>query len=422
MKSYSIHLNISRLIASVFCCLAFLLVASCADDPKDDSVIYDKDDSKSLYDLDTLEYVYLLEEGNWQSDNGQMSLITNGSIHRNYFSEVNGTKIGDTPEDIIVIPDRNMLAISVNWSNIVYFTDLSGKILGQTEDIPNCRHMCTDGDYVYISSYAHKTALGETYQKGYLAKIRISDFAEVATCEVGWEPEGVAYYNGKIYVANTGGYAFSEDHEYENTVMAVDAATMVVTDTVSIVNTAGQRVINLYGEMSQSGEYLCINSPGDYYDVQPSTVIFNCATHEYKVFDGIPATYNTTLLSGKFFVIGSTFSYHTGEYLYNVGTIDPTTGEYSSGLFENAAGAYKETVKEVVDGMTNPYCCYQNPYTGHVYVVDAATYASPGKVYEFDEMGVLVPVGGKKSRSCYINAGHMIAIDPALVRANNMSK
>ncbi len=420
MRLNSVHISISRL-AAAFCCLALLVVASCAEDPKGDDVIYDKDDSESLYDLDTLEYVYLLEEGNWQSDNGQMSLITNGSIHRNYFSEVNGTKIGDTPEDIIVIPGRDMLAISVNWSNIVYFTDLSGKILGQTEDIPNCRHMCSDGDYVYISSYAHKTALGETYEKGYLAKIRISDFTEVATCEVGWEPEGVAYYNGKVYVANTGGYAFSENHDYENTVMAVDASTMKVTDTVSIVNTAGQRVINLYGEMSQSCEYLCINSPGDYYDVQPSTVIFNCATHEYKVFEGIPATYNTTLLSGKFFVIGSTFSYHTGEYLYNVGTIDPATGEYEAGVFENAAGALKETVKEVVDGMTNPYCCYQNPYTGHLYVVDAKTYASPGKVYEFDEMGVLVPVGGKKSRSCYINAGHMIAIDPALVRENKLN-
>ncbi len=421
MKPYSIYRNASRLIATAVCCLALPLAVSCADDPKEDSVIYDKDDSKSLYELDTLEYVYLLEEGNWQSDNGQMSLITNGSIHRDYFSEVNGTKIGDTPEDVIVIPGRNMLAISVNWSNIVYFTDLSGKIIGQTEDIPNCRHMCTDGDYVYISSYAHKTALGETYEKGYLAKIRISDFTEVATCEVGWEPEGVAYYDGKVFVANTGGYAFSENHDYDNTVMAVDAATMKVTDTVSIVNKAGDRVINLYGEMSQSGEYLCINSPGDYYDVQPSTVIFNCKTLGYKVFDGIPATYNTTLLSGKFFVIGSTFSYYTGEYLYNVGTIDPATGEYTEEGFENAAGLYKTTIKEVVDEMTNPYCCYQNPYTGHVYVVDAATYASPGKVYEFDEMGVLVPVDGKKFRRCYINAGHMIAIDPELVRSNNLN-
>ncbi len=399
--------------------LIALFVASCAQDVEPEYIDYtpDKTDSATTAKLDTLEYLFLLEEGNWQSDNGQMSLITNGTISRNYFSEVNGTKIGDTPEDIILIPDKNMMAISVNWSNIVYFTDLKGQIVGQTEDIPNCRHMCTDGEFVYISSYAHKTALGETYEKGYIAKIRISDFKVVKTCEVGWEPEGVAYYDGRVFVANTGGYAFSENHDYDNTVMAVDAESMTVTDTVAIVNNAGQKVINLYGEMSQSGEYLCINSPGDYYDVQPSAVIFNCTDGSYKVYEGVPATYNTTLLSGKFFVVGSTFSYYTGEYKYNVGTIDPVSGQYDQDVFETSAGTFKETVKAVIDEMSNPYCCYQNPYTGHLYIVDATSYASPGRVYEFDEMGVLIPIDGKKYRSCYINAGHMIAVPPTLVRS-----
>ena len=407
-----------KTITQISSILISLLIVSCAKDVEPEYIDYvpDDADSATTANLDTLEYLFLLEEGNWQSDNGQMSLITNGSIARNYFSEVNGTKIGDTPEDIILIPDQNMMAISVNWSNIVYFTDLKGKIIGQTEDIPNCRHMCTDGQYVYISSYAHKTALGETYEKGYLAKISISDFSVVKTCEVGWEPEGVAYYNGKVFVANTGGYAFSENHDYDNTVMAVDAESMTVTDTVSIVNKSGQKVINLYGELSQSGDYLCINSPGDYYDVQPSAVILNCATLDYVVYDGIPATYNTTLLSGKFFVVGSSFSYYTGEYKYNVGTIDPVSGVYTADSLETASGTFKATVKDEVDDMTNPYCCYQNPYTGHLYIVDATSYASPGRVYEFDEMGVLVTIDGKKYRSCYINAGHMIAVPPSLVR------
>ena len=85
-----------------------------------------------------------------------------------------------------------------------------------------------------------------------------TSFTVVATSEVGYEPEGIALYKGHLFVANTGGYAEQEsDHDYETTVSIIDAATMTV------VKTIDTHVPNLYGEMSQSGRYLCINSPGD---------------------------------------------------------------------------------------------------------------------------------------------------------------
>lgn len=372
--------------------------------------------TKDFVSVSSDEYVILLNEGNWQSDNGQVSLIRNHEITNQWFRSVNNTKIGDTPEDIIYIPEKNLLAISVNWSNIIYFIRPDGKIVAQTENIPNCRHMCVDDrGYLYITSYAHETALGETYERGYVAKVDLNNYNIVSTIEVGYEPEGIAFYDGKLFVANTGGYAFSESHGYEHTVSVIDCLTWTKLQDVEILTQSGAPVINLYGEMSQCGPYLCINSPGDYNTISPATVIFNCTDNSYNVIEGIPCTYNTTTVNNKFFTVGSQFSYSTNEYVYYVNTIDPVTMEMVNG-FERPDGTLSEVPYNVISKMQNPYCVYCNPYTGHLYVVDAKSYTSAADVFEFDANGNQVG----SALAAYINPGHMIAVPSSVVTTENL--
>ena len=362
--------------------------------------------TKDFTSVSSEEYVILLNEGNWQSDNGQISLIHNHKITNQWFKNVNGTKIGDTPEDIIYIPDRNLLAISVNWSNIIYFIRPDGKLVAQTENVPNCRHMCIDDKgFLYITSYAHETALGETYERGYVAKIDLNNYGIVSTIEVGYEPEGIAFYNGRLYVANTGGYAFSESHSYEHTVSVIDCHTWTKVKDVEILTASGVPVINLYGEMSQCGPYLCINSPGDYNSTSPATVIYNCNDDSYNVVEGIPCTYNTTTVNNKFFTVGSQYSYKTNEYVYYTYTIDPETMDMVNG-YETSAGTVSSVPLDVISNMQNPYCVYENPYTGHLYAVDAKSYTSAADVFEFDSNGNQVG----SALEAYINPGHMIAV------------
>lgn len=399
----------------------FPFVSSCESheiDSIDDVIIPEVIPSDSVLNISLQkgEYVYLLEEGNWQSDNGQVSFLDSTGIYRNYFATQNGFKVGDTPEDIIYLPKERLLVISVNWSNIVYWCDIDLHVIAATENVPNCRMLCYDDNgYVYITSYAHTTALGEVYTKGYVAKISIATKCVESTCEVGWEPEGIAYWNGKLYVANTGGYAFSESHEYEHSVSVIDAVTMCIDTTINIIDSKGNPVINLYGEMSQSGSYLCINSPGDYYNILPSTTIFNCDSLTYHVYEEIPCTYNTVLTSGKFFVVGSYFTYNTGEYVYSIATIDPITKKLYASYYELPDGSLSTLPDSLINTMTNPYCVYQNPYTGVLYMVDAESYACPGKVFSISTDGEVQKFFDGKLRTyreCYINAGHMIALPP----------
>lgn len=343
------------------------------------------------------ENLIICNEGNWQSDNGQLSYYNagTGEMTNQWFRKTNGIKLGDTPNDILQINDT-LIAIAVNWSNIIQYIHPDGTACGATENVPNNRRLCSDGTFLYVTSYAHRCG-NQTFTKGYVAKIDLQTKEVVATCEVGWEPEGIRLYDGKLYVANTGGYSFSENHDYETTVQVINAASMT---TEKIIDTG---CINLYGEMSQAGEYLCINSCGDYYDIKPKTVVLNCLTDEFHVFD-FPCTYNTT--GGQlFYTVGSEFSYNTYEYTYHIYTIDPTTMQATYGIYSN-------NVTEKLKELTSPYEIYVSPYTGNIYFTDAKSYATAGYLYGYSAAGEALFTPQK----VYINPAHILAIPNYIVK------
>lgn len=354
------------------------------------------------------EKIILLNEGIWQSDNAKVTYFEDGRVVSNqWFRDNNGYKIGDTPNDIIQIND-NLIAIAVNWSNIIQFITPEGKAVAATEDVPNNRKLATDGRYVYVSSYGHEcgTVNGlKTFTKGFVAKIDINTFKVVAATEVGYEPEGIAYYDGHLFVANTGGYAFQEDHEYETTVSILDAATM------KVVKTIDTGCINLYGKMSQSGRYLLINSAGDYYEHPACCLVFDCRMaldnmqpcHTVLPF---PATYNCTATDGRFYAIGSAYSYLTGGYEFSQNIIDPGR-VMSTGGQEGVSNDFPGSVAKDIENINQPYGIYVNPYTGYIYATDAAEYASGGTLFQWDNNGKFLD-----KYKVYINPGHFLALPP----------
>ncbi len=353
------------------------------------------------------ERIILLNEGLWQADNGRVTYFEDGKVVSNqWFRDVNGSKLGDTPNDIIQV-NEDLIAIAVNWSNLIQFITPEGKAVAATEDVPNNRKLCTDGRYVYVTSYGHEceTVNGTQYfEKGFVAKIDINDFKVKATCEVGYEPEGIALYDGYLFVANTGGYAGQEDHEYETTVSIINANSMTVEGNIDT------QVPNLYGKMSQSGQYLCINSPGDYYEIPACGLIFDCekALNDedcFVVFD-YPVTYNCTTLDGKFLAIGSSFSYLTGGYEFSYLTIDPqltieSHGE--EGLEQTLPGTLGDDFAE----MSQPYGIYVNPYSGYLYGTDAGSFEGAGYLYQWTPEGEFID-----KYKVYINPAHFLALAP----------
>ena len=356
------------------------LFASCSLEPSDDTDI--------PADGGSGDRILVLCEGLWGLDNSTISYVDNGVLTNGWFKQQNpGMHLGDTGNDIIQVNDT-LIAVSVNWSNIIQYMYPNGKAIAATEDIPNNRRLATDGKrYLFCTSYANK---------GYVAKVDLVSKEIVATCKVGYEPEGIAYYEGKLFVANTGGYSFQEkDHQYESTISVVDVESMKELRRIDV------GCINLYGTMSQCGQFICINSAGDYYDTKPKTIVLDMSTEEFRVYD-FPATYNC-VYENRFYLIGSEFSYSSGAdggYKYSVHSIDlPSMKEYEG------FGKYNFAVETIMQ-MQSPYCIYISPYSGHLYVTDARSYATNGYLYEFDPEKVEFT----KLKLQGLNPGHVVAL------------
>lgn len=341
----------------IYACLMWLLTA-CSLQPAD----------YSSYDAPTAtsDRLIVLCEGLWGMDNASMALIDRGVLTNRWFQQQNpGRHLGDTANDILLVNDT-LISISVNWSNIIQYMHHDGTAIAATENIPNNRCLATDGkDFIYVTSYA---------DGGYVAKISLRTKQIVDTCHVGREPEGIAYYDGRLYIANTGGYSTqTKDHPYEQTISVVDAETM---RELRRIDTG---CANLYGHVAQWREWLCINAAGDGYAIAPHTVVLNMANDEFRVFD-FPATY-CCAWQGKFYVLGSAYSNITGQYTYSTHTIAVPSLHVSNGLTTYAAA------EDIIRQMQSPYALYISPYSGHLYVSDARAYATNGYVYEFDNNG-----------------------------------
>lgn len=314
--------------------------------------------------------VYILNEGSWGADNASLTLLDleSGQTVEDLYSTVNGEKLGDVANDILFTDDY--MIIAVNGSNIIQFCTLDGKSAGQTEDVPGCRKLAADpeGRYLYVTSYA---------SEGEVVKIDLKDFSTVGRVKVGYEPEGIVWYKGRLYVANTGGNAYLGTHGYEETISVIDAASMKESARIE----TGHH--NLYGDFIQNDKYpryIMVNASGDYYMEPAASFIFDCDTDSVIAEYSDPSTYAATH-DGKFYTIGSAYDAVTYEYKYSFRTIDLNSGSpvVSDGIVAPA-------VTEAISHMQAPYGLFFDS-EGRIYATDAADYMNRGLVYKFTQTG-----------------------------------
>src|SRR5574344_2130247 len=140
---------------------------------------------------------FVLNEGSYKGNNSTLEVfnflqdtICNKAI---YLSQ-NGTKIGDTGEDLIT--DGENLYMLVYGSS--YMAKMNGAgmktasyTFTSTQGQP--RKAIVNGDYLYVTTYG-----------GYVLKFTKSDLKYVASCQVAANPENIVYYDGKLYVICNG--------------------------------------------------------------------------------------------------------------------------------------------------------------------------------------------------------------------------
>ena len=194
--------------------------------------------------------ILVLNNGNWGGNDACITLYDTktGTVTANAFQKANGQNLGDLGQDILAA--GNELYIAVNGSQIVFVTDYDLKIKKTiTAEADgnklSPRYLTKGGNRIYV-----------TYYEGYLGEIDPSKDYTVKTVKVGANPEGLAYIDGRIYVANSGGMNYPD---YDNTVSVVSASDFAVVSTIE-VNTNPAKVLAAGGD-------IYVTSFGNYADI-----------------------------------------------------------------------------------------------------------------------------------------------------------
>ena len=159
--------------------------------------------------------------------------------------------LGNTGNDMAVLGDK--LWVLMNASNQVAILHLPDAKLERFLQVDSPRFIVAEGSYVYITSYAGAVYGGQDMVPGKVYQIH-RDSYETTTVEVGYQPEGLAIVNGKLYVANSGGY----NYEHDNRISVIDLATFKLdrhieapmTNLFQMAATKDRIWVSSYGESS----------------------------------------------------------------------------------------------------------------------------------------------------------------------------
>ena len=368
-----------------------LCLFSCRED---EYVTYMTDEDTGVPSVEETHFdgLYILNEGNMGSNRCTLDYLdlsgTDSTIHyyRNIYAERNPStvkELGDVGNDIGIYGSK--LWIVVNCSNKVEVCEArSTRRLGQV-NIDNCRYLAFDGGFAYVSSYAGPVQVAENCPLGRVYKVDTLTLQKVDSVVVGYQPEEMAIVDGKLYVANSGGYRVPL---YDNRIMVIDLATFQVIKEIEVD-------VNLHRLLADSHGQLWVSTRGNYFDVSPALY---CLKDDKVVARlEIPIS-SMTIVGDSLYYIGTTFSYVDGGYKKDFGIVDVALQRCSVAVTFEAPE---------IKNITLPYGIIVNPHDRDFYILDAKNYVSSGELLHFDADGNFlwrVSTGDIPSRGVFLES------------------
>ncbi len=321
-----------------------------------------------------LQGFYLLNEGNMGSNKTTLDFYDFDSLRytRNIYAAANPDvpmELGDVGNDLKIYGSKLYAVLSCS-NKVEVMDSRTTQRIGQI-DVPNCRYICFHEGYAYLTSYAGPVQINPDYvQRGFVAKIDTATLQVVDTCLVGFQPDDMEIVNGKLYVANSGGYM---NPNYENTLSVIDLTTFREEKRIPVA-------INMHRIQADKHNQLWISCRGDYYDTPSSLYCVNTQTQE--VCDSLPiSAINMHLDGDSLYVLGSSWSYQTmGNSKPMYAIIDVRSHNILTTNF-------------ITDGtetkIARPYGISINPKSKEIYLTDARYYVSSGWLHCYSPQGIL---------------------------------
>ncbi len=297
--------------------------------------------------------VYILNEGNFTRGNSTLSffLPDSNKVFADVFRTANGRDLGDTGNDIVVHGAHAYI--------VVNFSD-------KVEVISTNDHSSIATIPFLQGANPYKISIAPNLQKAYVTNLfqaSVSVFDRITfeflteKIDVGENPQGVAFANGKVYVCNSG---FGSGRS----VSVIDASTDQVLKTITLSD--GPANIGLDSDGSVwivcSGDYGDFADPTD--DTPGKLFALNPTTDE--VVDSIEVGGHPGEIAfsndGYVYVVGE-----LGIIKVDTRTVEIVANPFIAGSFYTVA----------VDGITN-----------EIYVADAKDFVQNGVVRVYSPSGV----------------------------------
>ena len=320
----------------------------------------------------TARKLFVLNEGGMGANNSTLDFLrfSDANYVTGAFKKMNpdaGAGLGDVGNDIVVI--GNELWMAINNSGIVEVVSAKDETEIAAIQVPTPRNIAYDGTYAYVTSWAGAYASGSYDEygsytvtdyknpKGQVYRINLRTKKVEESVEVGYQPEGIACYNGKLYVANSGGISsqLPPDYSYDNTVTVIDTKTFKAVKTLDVQ-------INLKSVFSDGKGNIYVTTLGDYWSVHSGVYMIDASDKVKHVSDYVSVA---AIHDGTLYCIGAEeeFDWSASKTWKAFSVKDGTKAAFSISI----------------DGGTTPYGLFALGTDAFV-VGDAGDYFNPGTV------------------------------------------
>ena len=381
--------------ALLFLCTAAFAFACTKDLESSRDILLDGDKVEVEAYSDCGSKLFVLNEGGYGSNNSSLDFLrfSDGSYVRGAFRKMNpdvAGGLGDVGNDIAVI--GNELWIAVNNSGIVQVVSAEDEKELAAIEVPMPRNIAFDDKYAYVTSWAGAYANG-TYDKdgnysitdsnnpkGRVYRIDLATKALAGSVEVGYQPEGIAFYDGKLYVANSGGISSQLPplYLYDNTVSIIDASSFKLDGTVEVQ-------VNLKNVYADGKGMIYVSSFGNYWDVHSGMYAFRASDPSRSWRIGADSAVKPEALNVSCSCI-------CGDTVYCIGTPDEfswgSAHSYSLWSYSTSdAASGKGEVKLwplSLSGVPYGLTVLAGKNGDYMFVGDAGDYFNPGTVSAYD--------------------------------------
>ncbi len=294
---------------------------------------------------------FVVCEGNYGSNDGEIFAIVDSKSESDIFSKANNRPIGDVVQSMTIIDDKAYIVVN-NSGKIEVVDKNSFKSIGHSSGFsyPQCVIERNENE-IFVSN-------GKGYGDDYIYTVDKISLQKIDSIATGLGPKSMILTNNKLFVANYGGYST------DKTITIIDNTSLKAEKTIEIGDMPSDMLLD------ENGDIIIVCKGATEYDAQWNPI----GSTNSKIVKLNPTTFEVSEILNFDHQLAS---FGSNLIAYNNGTlyyIDDAVYAYTNGNAQKLIDGYFYSID--VDSKTGDIWTTSTPATGLHYV---SQYDNKGK-------------------------------------------